>query len=161
MPCFSEVPGMEHSMPHSHSGACWVSAVRDCPWRLRPGRGSGRRGGEKRTRREYPPGIYVVPNETIQEGIEGGEPVPGMLSLHPSANPFSSSVTITCEGEALPGQLMVYDLTGRLIRSLSDRQGSSFLWDGHDGSGEEVPTGTYLIQGAVEGRVSSLRVVKL
>ncbi len=110
---------------------------------------------------EYPSGIYVIPNETIQEGIEGEESVPGMLSLHPSANPFSSSVTITCEGEALPGQLMVYDLTGRLIRSLSDRQGSSFLWDGHDGSGEEVPMGTFLIQGAVDGQVSSLRVVRL
>ena len=110
---------------------------------------------------EYPSGVYIIPNETILEGIEGGEPFPGMLSLHPSANPFSSTVTITCEGEARPGQLMVYDITGRLIRSLSDRQGSSFLWDGHDGSGEEVPTGTYLIQGAVDGRASSLRVVRL
>ena len=96
-------------------------------------------------------------------GVGEGEagPVVPSLEMTASCNPFSSSVTITCEGEALPGQLMVYDITGRLIRSLSDRQGSSFLWDGHDGSGEEVPTGTYLIQGAVEGRVSSLRVVKL
>ncbi len=110
---------------------------------------------------QYPPGIYVILNETIQDGIEGGEPVPGMLSLHSSANPFSSSITITCEGEALPGQLMVYDITGRLIRSLYDRQDSSFLWDGCDGSGDEVPTGTYLIQGAVDGQASSIRVVRL
>ena len=96
-----------------------------------------------------------------ETGIEGEEPDSGLLTLTPSSNPFTSSVTITCEGEALPGQLMVYDITGRLIRSLSDRQGSSFLWDGHDGSGREVPTGTYLIQGAVEGRVSSVRVVRL
>ncbi len=96
-----------------------------------------------------------------ETGIEGEESVLGQLILHPSANPFSSSVTITCEGDALPGQLMVYDLTGRLIRSLSDRQGSSFLWDGHDGSGEEVPTGTYLIRGVVVGQASSLMVVSL
>jgi hypothetical protein len=83
------------------------------------------------------------------------------LLLSSSCNPFSSSVTISCEGEALPGQLMVYDITGRLIRSLSDREGSLFLWDGRDGSGSEVPTGTYLIQGAVDGQVSSIRAVKL
>jgi hypothetical protein len=83
------------------------------------------------------------------------------LSLSPSCNPFSYSVTVTCQGPSLPGQLMVYDITGRLIRSLSDRQGSSFLWDGRDASGAEAPTGTYLIQGALDGQVSSLRVVKL
>jgi hypothetical protein len=83
------------------------------------------------------------------------------LALGASCNPLSENVTITCEGPSLPGQLMVYDITGRLIRSLIDRQGSSFLWDGTDGSGEETPTGTYLIQGAVDGQVSSIRVVKL
>jgi hypothetical protein len=83
------------------------------------------------------------------------------LVLDPSCNPFSSSVTITCEGPSLPGQLMVYDITGRLIRSLSDREGSSFTWDGRDASGAEVPPGTYLIQGVVDGQVSSVRVVRL
>jgi hypothetical protein len=83
------------------------------------------------------------------------------LVLSPSCNPFSYSVTVTCGGPSLPGQLMVYDITGRLIRSLSDRQGSSFLWDGRNGSGIEVPTGTYLVRGAIDGQVSSLRVVKL
>gem|GEM_PF-589523 len=83
------------------------------------------------------------------------------LLLSSSCNPFSSSVTIICEGEALPGQLMVYDITGRLIRSLSDREGSSFLWDGRDTSGAEVPTGTYIIQGAVDGRATSIKVVRL
>jgi hypothetical protein len=81
--------------------------------------------------------------------------------MTPSCNPFTSSITITCEGESLPGQLMVYDITGRLIRSLSDRQGSSFIWDGMDASGADVSTGTYLIQGAVDGQVSSIRVVRL
>jgi flagellar hook assembly protein FlgD len=61
----------------------------------------------------------------------------------------------------IPEELEIYDITGRLIRSLSDLQGSSFLWDGRDGAGTEVPTGTYLIQGAIDGQVSSLRVVRL
>jgi hypothetical protein len=83
------------------------------------------------------------------------------LVLSSSCNPFTSSVSVTCEGPSLPGQLMVYDITGRLIRSLSDRQGPLFLWDGRDGSGSVVPAGTYLIQGAIDGQVSSIRIVKL
>ena len=54
-----------------------------------------------------------------------------------------------------------FNITGRLISSLSDREGSSFLWDGLDGSGSEVPTGTYIIQGAIEGKATSIRVVRL
>lgn len=96
-----------------------------------------------------------------ETGIEGGEFSQVPLSLFPSCNPFTSSVTITCSGSSLPGQLMVYDLAGRLIRSLSDRQGSSFLWDGRDATGADVPPGTYLIQGAIDGQVSSIRIVKL
>jgi hypothetical protein len=96
-------------------------------------------------------------------GVGEGEawPVVPVLEMTASCNPFSSSVTIACEGEALPGQLMVYDITGRLIRSLSDREGSTFLWDGRDASGTAVPPGTYMIQGAIDGQVSSIRVVKL
>ncbi len=96
-------------------------------------------------------------------GVEDDSPSMAgpQLLLSSSCNPFSSSVTISCEGEALPGQLMVYDITGRLIRSLSDREGSSFLWDGRDGSGAEVPTGSYIIQGAVDGRATSIKVIRL
>jgi hypothetical protein len=83
------------------------------------------------------------------------------LVLNPSSNPFTSSVTIICEGDTLPSQLKVYDITGRLVRSLSDHQGSSFLWDGRDVSGIEVQPGAYLIQGAIDGQMSSVRVVRL
>lgn len=93
-----------------------------------------------------------------QEGGGGGTTA---LSMTASCNPFFSTVTINCEGETLPGQLMVYDTAGRLIRSLSDRQEDSFLWDGLDASGERVPVGTYIIQGAVSGRATSIRVVGL
>ncbi len=109
----------------------------------------------------YPSGIYVIPNETIQEGVEGEEPVPGLLTLTPSCNPFTSSVTITCEGSSLPAMLEVFDITGRLIRSLNDPEGMSFTWDGRDGSGFSVPTGTYLVRGEVGGRLSSIRLVRL
>jgi len=95
--------------------------------------------------------------EDQEEGSVGLAP----LSMIPSSNPFSDCVTITCQGSALPGQLMVYDASGRLIRSLSNRVESSFLWDGADASGNQVPTGTYLIQGAVSGHATSIRLVRL
>jgi hypothetical protein len=97
-----------------------------------------------------------------ETGIQGPEgPSLPSLSLQPSCNPFSSSVSITCSGPSLPGQLMVYDIAGRLIRSLRNSQGSSFLWDGRDASGVEAPIGTYLIQGALDGQVSSIRLIRL
>jgi len=106
-------------------------------------------------------GLCVYLNSTIQEGLEGDVPSGEPPTLDPSCNPFTSSVTIACEGPSLPGQLMIYDITGRLIRSLSDREGSSFLWDGRDRSGARVPTGTYLIQGAIDGQATSIKVVRL
>jgi len=56
---------------------------------------------------------------------------------------------------------MVYDASGRLIRSLSNRVESSFLWDGADASGSQVPVGAYLVLGAVSGHATSIRLVRL
>lgn len=109
----------------------------------------------------FPSGIYVIPNETIQNGIEGGEPFPGDLTLRPSCNPFASSVAITCEGSSQPAMLEVFDIAGRLVRSLSNPEGASFTWDGRDEAGAAVPTGTYLIRGYADGQVSSVMVVRL
>lgn len=95
-----------------------------------------------------------------ETGIEEGDPAPVGLTLAPASNPFTSSVTITCSGKALPEKLYIYDLSGRCVTSLAP-SGSSFTWDGRDASGSVVPTGTYLIQGAVDGQVSSIRVVRL
>jgi hypothetical protein len=83
------------------------------------------------------------------------------LELIPSCNPFSASLTITCSGSSLPGRLMVYDIMGRLIRSLSDREDSSFLWDGRDETGLEAPLGVYLIRGSNEAQVSCITALKM
>ncbi len=106
------------------------------------------------------PTVVYVPRSSVV-GIEASSPEAGELLLRPSSNPFTSSVTVLCSGPDVPDQLDVYDVTGRLVRDLTDRQGSSFLWDGRDGSGTEVPTGTYLIHGTVGGELSTLRIVRL
>ncbi|MBD3370744.1 T9SS type A sorting domain-containing protein, partial [Candidatus Fermentibacteria bacterium] len=87
---------------------------------------------------------------------------PSEFELAASCNPFDEMVTITAAADPLPRQLAVYDLSGRLIRSLGNgRNEGVFLWDGSNASGEEVPPGTYLIRAASEGRLASLRLVKL
>jgi hypothetical protein len=84
-----------------------------------------------------------------------------LLELSVSNNPFTGTVAITCEGPSLPGQLMVYDISGRVIQTLGNPVGTSFLWDGRVGGGSEVPAGVYMIQGAISGQASSVTVVKL
>ena len=83
------------------------------------------------------------------------------LILHLSENPFRESMTVTFEGIPIPGQLAVYDLSGRIVRSLFRSGENSFLWDGSDSSGDELPAGTYIIEGACQGRLASVTVVKL
>jgi hypothetical protein len=100
--------------------------------------------------------LRYAPETGIGED-EAPEPAPQLI---PSSNPFSSSVTITCSCEVLPEQLAIYDLSGRRLRTL-DPFGGSFLWDGADASGSQVPVGAYLIRGAVDGRVSSIKVVRV
>jgi len=83
------------------------------------------------------------------------------LSLSCSLNPFRESVTIAIEGTAIPDQLAVYDLSGRIVRTLFRNGGTTFLWDGCDSIGDELPAGTYIIEGASAGRLASVTVVKL
>jgi len=84
-----------------------------------------------------------------------------IFRLYHSANPFYESMTITVEGTPVPDQLSVYDLSGRIVRTLFRNGSSTFLWDGCNTSGDELPVGTYIIEGASEGRLASVTVVKL
>ncbi len=66
-------------------------------------------------------------------------------------NPFNPSTTIDYsipEGEAEQVQLLIYDLRGRLIRSLINEEKSpgsySVHWDGRSNEGREVGSGVYL-----------------
>lgn len=91
---------------------------------------------------------------------ESTEMSPG-LELTASSNPFVGTVTITSQGASSPGLLMVRDITGRVIQTLGSADGASFPWDGRCGDGSEAPPGVYLVQGALGGRLASVRVVRL
>jgi len=84
------------------------------------------------------------------------------FSISASRSPFRESVTFTTNADPAPGQIAVYDISGRMVRSLvADPGDGFFFWDGTDSSGEELPSGTYIVRGASDGRLASISVVKL
>lgn len=100
-------------------------------------------------------------SDSVGISVEIESPDAVLLSLSCSMNPFTSGVIITAEGSHIPGQLVVFDLSGRIVRTLFKSGGDTFLWDGCSSSGEELPVGSYTIQGASAGRLTSVTVVKL
>jgi len=94
-------------------------------------------------------------------GIEEGE---GALEFtvdvfpNPSGGAVSISVPplFSCDTE-----LRVYDIAGKLVRTLSGMDGSVLQWDCSDASGAAIPSGLYIVQGTAEDRSASVRFVKL
>ena len=76
----------------------------------------------------------------------------GLVALHPaSPNPFNPRTTVSFElADAGRVSLSVYDLSGRLVRTLLDEwspAGSrSLTWDGTGNTGQAMATGTYLLR---------------
>ncbi len=81
----------------------------------------------------------------------GRTSLPKAFSLGQNApNPFNPSTTIKFavpEGKAGPVTLKVYDVRGRLVRSLVDgsKEAGTYalFWDGTDGNGQNVSSGVY------------------
>lgn len=79
-------------------------------------------------------------------------PLPKSFSLSQNyPNPFNPSTTIDYsipEGERVQARLKIFDIRGRLIRTLLDTEKKpgrySIHWDGRDDKGEEVRSGVYL-----------------
>jgi hypothetical protein len=95
-------------------------------------------------------------------------PVPGamptVLRLYPCRpNPFNPRTTIKYDlPESGPVRLSVFDVAGRLVRTLVDEsmaQGShEAVWDGRDSSGREVGSGSYLARLEFGGKVEVARM---
>jgi flagellar hook assembly protein FlgD len=94
-------------------------------------------------------------------GIEGGSGSEEFVIIA-VPNPSAGGVSIVVPSlYAEDVEVFVYDLSGKVVRVLSERNGSTFLWDGRDSSGHEAPAGTYIIRGVVEDRSATVRFVKL
>jgi hypothetical protein len=101
---------------------------------------------------------YMIDIERGETSTGGGGPAPGLPVLYGnSPNPFGSETSI---GFATPSagrvELGVYDLAGRLVATLVDRElpaGSHVaVWDGRDESGHGAPDGVYLVRLETAGR---------
>ena len=75
--------------------------------------------------------------------------VPQAFALHQNyPNPFNPETTIRFEvPQAGPVSLSIFNVTGQLIRELTDgqRQAGSYeiRWNGRNGDGHPVPSGIY------------------
>jgi hypothetical protein len=93
---------------------------------------------------------------------------PGSLALQQNKpNPFNPATTIRFQlAEPDRARLAIYDVAGRLIRTLVDArlgtEAMSIAWDGRDDLGAVVPSGTYLyrLQTSRESRTKKLNLVK-
>lgn len=94
-------------------------------------------------------------------GIEGGE---GDIEFTITAapNPSTGSVSLIVPPLFAENvQLLVYDISGKVVADLSEGERNVFQWDCRDSSGSTVPSGMYIIQGTFGDRSTSVRFVKL
>ena len=105
-------------------------------------------------------------NIALTTGVEPPRPdnLPKALSLYPNyPNPFNPETRIRFGvPESGRVRVAVYDLSGRLIRSLWDGPATagfhSVTWDARDASGMQVPSGVYFyrVEGAREARTGKM-----
>jgi hypothetical protein len=73
-----------------------------------------------------------------------------------SPNPFRAGTTIPFAlGGDAGAQLEIHDLSGRLVRRFAASGARSIAWDGCDGAGRALPSGTYFVRLAKDGRALS------
>lgn len=106
--------------------------------------------------------LMVRLNTTDPQGFEEQELEPVDFTLTVSQNPFTESVVFSAVGDCIPSQLLVIDISGRLIRILEkDLETNHFIWDGSDSNGYRVPSGVFLILGRSAGLTILTRVMKI
>jgi hypothetical protein len=109
---------------------------------------------------------HPLPHVDTPLGVASGTPT-GFVLLQNAPNPFNPSTTIRFK---LPSErkirLSVYDVTGRLVRSLVDGHRDAgqheVLWDGLDFSGRAVGSGVYMyrLTGGSDTLVRRMLLVK-
>jgi hypothetical protein len=93
---------------------------------------------------------------------KSGSPRKLVLSLTCEPNPFRSSTVLhltTGRLDHLTTFLHIYDVQGRLVRTLAASRATQTTWDGRDDAGHLLPSGTYLVRCDAVGRQLTARVV--
>ena len=108
-------------------------------------------------------GVYVL---GTAPGVSSPE-LPGTVVLSGNApNPFAGETIISFSTpSAGHATLRVYDMTGRLVRTLTDGDvpaaEHSIVWDGRDEGGNEVGTGIYFCRLDAAGQSLSHKLVRV
>jgi len=102
--------------------------------------------------------VFYFSNMGVEEGGEGPP-----MQVSASPNPFTSAASISVEGVFDPDavSLEVYDIYGRLLRTLTPDRAGCCRWDGCDNTGREVPAGCYLVLASGPDGAARSRLVKL
>jgi hypothetical protein len=105
---------------------------------------------------------------SIISGVGDDSPIPlASAVLRPNyPNPFNPRTTLNyATPETGPVRLAIYDVQGRLIRTLVNKVESdgehSVVWNGRNDDGIEVSSGVYFARLEVEGTIRTRRVVFL
>lgn len=89
----------------------------------------------------------------------------GLFPSYP--NPFNPATTITYRlACATHVELAVYDVSGRLVRILTDHRSDGgdihrVIWDGTNDGGERLPSGVYLLRLLTETSAETRKLVLL
>lgn len=108
-------------------------------------------------------GIYAF---GTAPGVTSPE-LPATLTLHGTfPNPFSSETVISFSlPEAGDASLRVYDMTGRIIRTIADGEmaaaSHSLIWDGRDDSGNTVAAGVYFCRLDAVGQSAVQKMLRI
>jgi hypothetical protein len=90
--------------------------------------------------------LEVDANELIPISVEDRDlDLPFDFSLGQNfPNPFNANTVISIDGEIHSGELAIYDVTGRMVKSFPlSQETRSITWDGTNTSGKTVASGTY------------------
>jgi flagellar hook assembly protein FlgD len=113
-------------------------------------------------------GLYLLFNGSTASGIGDVTAAPRASLEQNTPNPFNPTTVIRFRVSAAgPVQLKVYDVSGRLVRTLvDDVRGSqsapySVTWDGRDDNGSSAASGVYFYQLVVPGNIDTKKMVLL
>lgn len=83
--------------------------------------------------------------------------LPAAISLSSHPNPFNSATTISYQGLEGGGSLYIYDIAGRLVRTLDVfAHSGEIAWNVNDDKGNDVSSGVYLARAiSSSGNISS------
>ncbi len=94
--------------------------------------------------------------ETVPTGVAEVAPPPNPVRAWP--NPFASRLHLSAAPGAL-GRVEIYDVQGRLVRTLRPAGAADAAWDGTGDDGRRLPPGAYFLRAPSAGR--AVRVVLL